>query len=211
MSLRYYPSFRIKPNLNATGKEFLLNGKPYVGKYYETYDGKFFSGANPILGPNEPLSPNVGYPNAPGLKLTGLSDSTKIAFASKTKAETNDVDTTEPTGYQPKPLESDYTKGYFYRYFVKKINERGYVKEISETEYKSIQDGSATYDVSYYQTERIMWKLTGPLNTVRLSQYDIRAGITDANKRIVETVDQRFLGLKTYIGEEYAKFSRPTQ
>jgi hypothetical protein len=211
MSLRYYPSFRIKPNLNATGKEFLLNGKPYVGKYYETYDGKFFSGPNPILGPNESLSPNVGYPNAPGLKLTGLSDSAKIAFASKTKAETNDVDTTEPTGYQPKPLESDYTKGYFYRYFVKKINERGYVKEISETEYKSIQDGSATYDVSYYQTERIMWKLTGPLNTVRLSQYDIRAGITDANKRIVETVDQRFLGLKTYIGEEYAKFSRPTQ
>ena len=56
-----------------------------------------------------------------------------------------------------------------------------------------------------------MWKLTGPLNTVRLSQYDIRAGITDANKRIVENVDQRFLGLKTYIGEEYAKFSRPTQ
>ena len=132
-------------------------------------------------------------------------------MASKTKAETNYTDTTEPTSYQPKPLESDYTKGYFYRHFVKKINEKGYIKEISETEYKSIQDGSATYDVSYYQTERIMWKLTGPLNTVRLSQYDIRAGITDANKRIVENVDQRFLGLKTYIGEEYAKFSRPTQ
>jgi hypothetical protein len=211
MSLRYYPSFRIKPNLNATGKEFLLNGKPYVGKYYETYDGKFFSGPNPVLGPNQLLSTNVDYPNAPGLKLTGLSDSAKRSLASKTKAETNYTDTTEPTSYQPKPLESDYTKGYFYRHFVKKINEKGYIKEISETEYKSIQDGSATYDVSYYQTERIMWKLTGPLNTVRLSQYDIRAGITDANKRIIENVDQRFLGLKTYIGEEYAKFSRPTQ
>jgi hypothetical protein len=211
MSLRYYPSFRIKPNLNATGNEFTLNGKPYVGKYYETYDGKFLSGPNPVLGPNELLAPNVDYPNSPGLNLSGLSPSAKRSLASKTKSQTNIVDPTEPTSYQPKPLESDYTKGYFYRYFVKKINERGYVKEISETEYKSIQDGSATYDVSYYQTERIMWKLTGPLNTVRLSQYDIRAGITDANKRIVETVDQRFLGLKTYIGEEYAKFSRPTQ
>ena len=211
MSLRYYPSFRIKPNLNAIGNEFTLNGKPYVGKYYQTYDGKFFSGVNPIIGKNEPLLPVSNYPNAPGLNLSGLSQSAKRSLASKTKLQTNIVDPTQPTSYQPNPLESDYAKGYFYRYFVKKVNEMGYIKEISETEYISIDNGTATYDVSYYQIERIMWKLTGPLNTVRLSQYDIRAGIIDTNKRLVETVDKRFLGLKTYIGEEYAKFSRPTQ
>jgi hypothetical protein len=211
MSLRYYPSFRIKPNLNATGKEFLLNGKPYVGKYYETYDGKFYSGPNPILGPNEPLSPNLDYPNTPGLKLSGLPESAKRTFANTTKSKVSATDPTQPTSYQPNPLESDYAKGYFYRYFVKKVNEMGYIKEISETEYISIDNGTATYDVSYYQIERIMWKLTGPLNTVRLSQYDIRAGIIDTNKRLVETVDKRFLGLKTYIGEEYSKLSRPTQ
>jgi len=210
MSLRYYPSFRIKPNLNTTGKQFLLNGKPYVGKYYETYDGKFFSGPNPTLGPNDQLTPFENYPNTPGLGLTGLSQSAKSRLATTTKAKTSYTDPTEPTSYQPKPLESDYSRGYFSRYFVKKTNETGYIKEISEAEYLSIKDGTATYDVSFYQIEKIMWKLTGPSNTVRLSQYDIRAGIIDTNKRLVETTDARFLGLKTYIGEEYAKYSRPT-
>jgi len=37
--LRYYPSFAVKPNLNTAGTEFLLNGLPYSGRYYETYDG----------------------------------------------------------------------------------------------------------------------------------------------------------------------------
>jgi hypothetical protein len=211
MSLKYYPSFRIKPNLNSTGKEFTLNGKPYVGKYYETYDGKFFSGANPIVGQNEQLSKNVSYPNSPGLNLPLLPNSSKRTLASTTKAQTGALDPTEPAGYQPKPLDSDYNRGYFNRYFVKKVNETGYIKEISVEEYNKIQDGSALYDVSFYQTEKILWKLTGPLNTVRLSQYDIRAGIVDTNKRLIETTDQRFLGLKTYIGDEYAKFSRPTQ
>jgi len=211
MALRYYPSFRIKPNLNSTGNQFTLNGRPYVGKYYETYDGKFFSGPNPTLGPNERLIPNVAYPNTPGLASSGLSRSAKKDLAAKTKSQTNPLDLTEPASYQPKPLETDYNRGYFNRYFVKKINETGYIKEISFEEYSKIQDGSATYDVSFYQIEKIMWKLTGPLNTVRLSQYDIRAGIVDTNKRLVETTDARFLGLKAYIGEEYAKFSRATQ
>jgi hypothetical protein len=211
MSLKYYPSFRIKPNLNTTGDQFVLNGKPYVGKYYETYDGRFFSGANPIVGSNEQLSPIANYPNTPGLDTLIVSNSTKRTLASTTKAQTGALNPTEPAGYQPKPLDSDYNRGYFNRYFVKKVNETGYIKEISVEEYNKIQDGSALYDVSFYQTEKILWKLTGPLNTVRLSQYDIRAGIVDTNKRLIETTDQRFLGLKTYIGDEYAKFSRPTQ
>lgn len=221
MSLKYYPSFRIKPNLNTTGNEFMLEGKPYVGKYYETYDGKFFSGANPVIGSNKQLSPIVNYPNTPGLDNLDISISAKRSLASNTKSQNNlasttgveigALDPTEPAGYQPKPLESDYNRGFFNRYFVKKVNESGYIKEISVEEYNKIQDGSATYDVSFYQTEKVMWKLTGPLNTVRLSQYDIRAGIIDTNKRLIETTDARFKGLKTYIGEEYAKFSRATQ
>ena len=111
---------------------------------------------------------------------------------------------------KPKPTEQDYNRGYFYRFFVKKINEQGYVKEISEQEYLGIEQGTVAYDVSYYQIQSILWKLTGPLNTIRLSQYDIRAGIIDTNKRLIEGADVKFLGLKAFIGEEYSKFARPT-
>jgi hypothetical protein len=211
MAIRYYPSFRVKTNLITNGTQFKLNGVPYSGKYYETFDGKYFSGPNPVLGPNKRLTPIKNYFNNDGLESTGLVGEARKEFAIKTKVQVDLQKSLEPTTYHPSPLESDYRRGYFYRFFVKRINEKGYVKEISEEEFVKIQQGTVAYDVSYYQIESIMWKLTGLLNTVRLSQYDIRAGIVDTNKRLVETVDSRFLGLKAFIGENYSKFARPTQ
>ncbi len=211
MSIRYYPSFRVKTNLNTAGNEFQLNGAPYTGKYYATFDGKFYAGANPIFGSNERLLPIAKYINDVGLKKLGLREEARAEFATRTKVQIDLSNSVEPTSYQARPTEEDYSKGYFFRFFVKKVNEKGYIKEISEQEFVGINSGTVPYDVSYYQTESVMWKLTGPLNTVRLSQYDIRAGIIDTNKRLVETKDVKFLGLKTFIGEEYAKFSRAIQ
>lgn len=211
MAIRYYPSFRIKTNLNTSGTEFQLNGKRYRGRYYATYDGKFFTGPNPVIGPNEPLERIKAYTNQDAINSTGLTGEARKQFAINTKSQTIDfTNSLEPTSYFPKPTDSDYRKGYFYRYFVKKINDKGYIKEISEQEFVEIEQGTVPYDVSYYQIESMLWKLTGPLETVRLSQYDIRAGIIDTNKRLVETIDARFLGLKAFIGEQYSKFARPT-
>jgi hypothetical protein len=211
MPIRYYPSFRVKTNLNTTGTEFLLNGNPYAGKYYATYDGKFFTGPNPAIGPNQPLEKIENYVNQLAINSTGLTGEARRQFAIKTKAQNIDLaKSLEPTSFSPKPTESDYSRGYFYRFFVKKINERGYVKEISEQEFVGIERGTVAYDVSYYQIQSILWKLTGPLNTIRLSQYDIRAGIVDTNKRLIEGADTKFLGLKAFIAEDYAKFARPT-
>jgi hypothetical protein len=44
-----------------------------------------------------------------------------------------------------------------------------------------------------------------------VSQYDVRAGIIDTNKRLVENANKTFLGIKDFIGDDYAKFSRPTE
>lgn len=210
MAIRYYPQSRLKTNLVTNGSQFRLNGSPYAGKYYQTFDGKYYSGANPIVGPNQQLEPVTVYANQLELDALRLNPNARKEFANKTKSQDSSVGVYEPASYFPTPTESDYRKGYFFRYFVKKINEKGYVKEISQQEFELIKLGTAPYDVSYYQIESVMWKLTGPLNTVRLSQYDIRAGIIDTNKRLVETVDTRFLGIKAFVGDEYSKFARPT-
>jgi hypothetical protein len=62
-----------------------------------------------------------------------------------------------------------------------------------------------------WQEIELFWKLTGPLNQKRVSQYDVRAGIIDTNKRLVENANKTFLGIKDFIGDDYAKFSRPTE
>lgn len=208
--IRYYPASRIKTNL-ISDSSLVLNGVPYRGKYYETYDGRYFTGPNPILGDNNELfkadSPNNPYKN-------------KVSLQSRVKQSSNNVTPTtnnavrspeKPVSYFPKPIESDYTKGYLNRYFVKRVNDSGYVTEISPEEYAKILNGTVTYDVSFYLTAQLVWKLIGPLNTVRLSQYDIRSGIIDINKNQVEKLNKTFLGIFDFINEDYARFARPTK
>jgi hypothetical protein len=115
-----------------------------------------------------------------------------------------------PTPYFPIPTEFDYKKGYIMRSFVKKVNDLGFITEISDEEYDNFQNGTVDYDVSYYLVYQIMWKLTGPLNSTRVGQYDVRAGIIDTNKRLVETANKTFLGITDFIAQDYAKFSRPS-
>jgi hypothetical protein len=220
MALRYYPSFRILKNQNTSGKDFFLNGLPYVGKYYLTYDGKAYSGPDPITGPNQLLSKIPNYSSSPALANSNVPQSVKNTISKNTIIPKQPTEAQKlakpnkvfgaPTPYYPQPLESDYQKGYIIRYFTKKENNIGYVIEISQDEYNSIVNGTADYDISIYQTVTILWKLTGPLNTIRLSQYDIRAGIIDTNKRLVENANKTFIGITDFIGGDYTKFARPT-
>lgn len=252
--------------LNTTGNDFLLNGKPYVGPYFQDSNGDYYtapnnSSTNPAYYPKERLEPSEnqalkqdaivgsdgksyvktpdgklipydqakkesddyedsykrpqklqpiasGYaPNAISLGLKRSSPGENLKFRLSSRFGINPNFFGQPTSYFPNVQDADYRRGYITRYFAKRINENGYIVEISPQEYSDINEGIVTYDVSFYQTEKIFWKLTGPLNTVRLSQYDIRAGIIDTNKRLVENLEKTFVGIKDFIGGEYSKFA----
>jgi len=211
--LRYYPSFRVKTDLITNGSEFSTSdGKPYRGKYYATYDGRIFTGANPIIGSNEELFKIVTRTSSDYLNQRSLPNQLKKQLAEKTGVNLNTIQAKRgaPVPYFPIPTDSDYKKGYLMRSFIKKVNDVGFVTEISDEEYANFENGTVDYDVSYYLVYQIMWKLTGPLNSVRLGQYDTRAGIIDTNKRLVEQANNTFLGITDFIGGDYSKFARPT-
>jgi hypothetical protein len=210
--LRYYPSFRIKTDLITNGSEYKTSNGPYRGKYYMTYDGRKFTGPNPVVGPNEELFSNIRQTESTFLNNSNLPENVKSAISQKTGAGLKKVQVNRgaPTPYFPIPTEFDYKKGYIMRSFVKKVNDLGFITEISDEEYDNFQNGTVDYDVSYYLVYQIMWKLTGPLNSTRVGQYDVRAGIIDTNKRLVETANKTFLGITDFIAQDYAKFSRPS-
>jgi hypothetical protein len=215
MAIRYYPLSKIKADRNSNGQEYSLNGQPYIGKYYTTFDGKAFTGANPIVGSNQLLQKipvptsvfNEEVSNLPNDAKSRLENNTKSNIAFLTENQLKD----QPTPYHLKLIEDDYKKGYIIRYFTKKVNSPGYVIEISPFEYAMIQNGTVPYDVSFWQILEIFWKLTGPLNRKVVSEYNIRAGIIDTNKRLIENANKTFLGIKEFIGEDYAKYSKPTE
>ena len=208
--IRYYPSFAVKTNLRTQGEDYALDGTPYSGPFYETYNGEAYTGSDPINGKNQLLKPLKLYNNSPFLRTQKLTNKVRDTFAENSFNLQNVLNNSEPQTYYPQPLESDYTKGYIIRYFIKKINSKGFVTEISPQEYDDFTNGTVRYDVSFYLVTQIFWKLTGDLNTKRYSQYDIRLGIIDVNKKNTEDAGKNFLGLIEFIGGEYAKFSRPT-
>lgn len=208
--VRYYPASKVVTNQNTTGAEFLdTNGNPYSGKYYTSYDGQSFSGASPQTGPSEPLKKLETYPSSNLLSDLGFTETRKIDLANKTRVFT-DSNFGEPVSYYAQPTEQDYKRGYLIRYFTKKINQKGLIVEISQKEYQSIVNGTANYDISFYQTVKILWKITGPLNSQRQTQYNIIPGIIDTNRRLTEEANKTFIGILDYIGGDYTKFSRPT-
>ena len=207
--LRYYPSFRIITNLNTKGNEFTLDGKPYSGPYYETCDKKAFTGSDPETGPSKPLKKIITYQSVPGLNKLNIPEKQKNEIASKTEIKPNRIPG-KPNSFYPNPTEEDYRRGYVIRYFTKKENQKGFIIEISRDEYNSIVNGTADYDITIYQTIQILWKITGPLRSTRISQYNVIAGIIDTNQRLVESSNKTFLGIKEFIGGEYTKFAKPT-
>jgi hypothetical protein len=209
MPLRYYPSYATINNLTTNGEEFFISGVPYSGKYYQTIDNQFYSGPDPQTGPSEKLSKQNIVERAPGFNNVLLPLKLKQELALKTNIFSTRSQG-QPGSFFPAPLEEDYTRGYITRYFTKKENEKGYIIEISREEYNDIVNGDTDYDIRLYQVTTILWKLTGPLNNTRKSQYNIIPGIIETNKRLTEASNKNFLGIVEFIGGDYTKFARPT-
>jgi len=210
--IRYYPLTRIKSNLYTRGNEYRLpNGNPYTGRYYLTFDGEAYTGVNPIVGTNELLtkfnptsSPTINFPG-PSLEYArGLSGDQNVLSQNLT------LNLEELKPYFPIPVEEDYQRGYFNRYFAKNLIGQVKIIEVSETTYSDIENGIISQEFVRYETMSMLWQLTGPENDVRVSQYQVRAGVATTNKRVTLGKESTFTGIVNYIGGEYTKFARIT-
>lgn len=216
MALRYYPLSRVNPNKYTRGSEFvLLDGKPYSGRYYETYDNRFFTGINPVLGTNEELIKADTFKarakfsttfNANG--TTVLKPNSSVIYDEAIRQEPGSL--VELKTYVPTPLPSDYERGYFTRYFAKKVAGPEYILEISQQDWSQVQNGNVNVGLLSYETMDMLWQLTGPLNDTRISQYQIQGGVYSTNKRVTESKQKGFRGIVEYIGGDYTKYARIT-
>lgn len=222
MPLKYYPLAGIQQNKYTRGGEFTLpNGSSYSGRYYVTYDGKAFTGINPVLGANQLLIPvNQPVPKessalVPGTPLPDGQIGSVVAPYARARTQAgfgeNSTRLTELRPYYPLPSDSDYARGYFTRYFAKNVSGPGFIFEISKTDWTMIQNGDILAEnILGYESIDMLWQLTGPLNNTRVSQYQIKGGVFDTNKRVTETKNKVFNGLIDYIGGDYTKFAKIT-
>jgi hypothetical protein len=166
-----------KINQITDGSEFLLDGKPYVG-FYNLFDGVLYTGRSYDSEQSEllqPISENV--------KEYNLVKQGKIGNS--------------PTPVEVKPKSSDYSNGWFYRYFVKrKNNENAPIIEVDEKQYSQYIQSDDTVNYPLYKTVKLRWKITGPRYDVIENGKIKESGVEDTNKRTVLSAEKNMSGIR---------------
>jgi hypothetical protein len=217
--MSYFPKHYLKTNQYTTGGEFVVKstGEVYNGFYFQTGNGKFFTGETP----NSPnifelvkSSDNVAIPSTlkPSINYAFVQPSTDIedtflAIPSPTVVDnidtfnylkiTNRENSPHPTKYLPFynatiPTQQDYQIGEFRRYFCKKTNQSIYL-EISKQTYTQLSRKDPLIEWSLYIPFSLPWSLTGD-----------KQQVYKTNRNIVELNIKK---LKLYGFNEYLNFN----
>jgi hypothetical protein len=220
----YYPKSQIKPNLYTNGDEYVIQATqaPYVGYYYATSTGQYFTGRTPDDRPNQELikivssqqigltqnsldsSRNISTPvfNSPRLQAVDTivdnnNSNSPIDYAQLKSLNTfTESITLVPYYIASVPTEQDYQIGEFRRYFCKKTNEILYL-EINKATYDKLIVKDIQYLYSLYEPFNLPWKLTGTKEEVE-----------KINRNIVELTSKRLQlpQFGRYLKDDYLKY-----
>lgn len=179
----YYPKSHIKTDLYTNGNEFVLksNNQNYIGWYWSTFNGLFYTGKSPDAPYYEEIIKVVTNENniPEGKYSTVYYDLTTIEYLQL--KEISEMQKKLPSYYHPSPKEEDYNNGYFYRFFCKKANENIFI-EINEKTYNSLINQDSEFDFSMFMPFRVKWILKGENKTVEEENIKIISELERNNK-----------------------------
>ena len=202
--MQYYPKSRIIINLVANPNQFTtINGKPYTGPYYTTFDGKSFTGKSPYKGTSQPLI-NVSeiIPSNPNT----FYKSNEINH--HTLKSNSPVTLIDPTPFTPSPTEVDYQVGKITRYIARQRNGTQFkVMEIDKQTHENLTNLRNGANYALWKSIPIFWQISGPLHNEKINNITTRAGIIDTNQRILDNAEKNFIGIKQYLSD-LKQFSR---
>lgn len=199
----YFPKSQIKTNQSTSGGEFIVEstGEEYVGSYFSTSTGQYYTGKNPQDPPVRllvELELKIIKDQTLGINLTPPTPQ-KSTFWTRDYLKTNPTTTTtpnQPLRIYPLPTEQAYTLGEFQRYFLSKTNEPKFI-EIDKTQYQKYLDKDENVAYQLYQPFSLPWVISGDRNEA----YNV-------NKKTVERTQKRqqIPGFKSYFKERYDQF-----
>ena len=194
----YFPKSQVKTNLSTNGGEFIIrsSNSPYKGYYYETSDGKYFSGKTPNESPTFELTKTTPIVNA----STPISDDNyyvvETRYYTAKKLPFNQTPPSPPKQSYPIVTESDYKLGEFQRYFLKKGNETQFL-EISLEDYRKYVSQDRDIMFELYTPIQINWILTGDKEQV----YKVNQSIVTRAER-----EQNLPGFTQYFRDRFTQF-----
>lgn len=200
----YFPSSQIKTNQHTRGGElkFSSNNQEYIGLYFKTSTGVYYSGKSPDNPPNLKLIP-ISLLSAPTQNpetqdsepLPTSFNLTNVGY-NPTQPTLNSIAPSYPTPTISNPTLQDYDLGEFQRYFLKKTNEVKFI-EVDKITFEKYKNKLEEVAYQLYQPFSLPWEISGDRNKV----YNV-------NKQTVARVEQKekVYGFKSYFRERYDQF-----
>jgi len=193
----YYPKTRFIPNKKTSGNEFSLpDGSNYIGDYYITFDGNFYTGKNPQT--------------KNSIKLTRLKQKDEINnnlvnnYSTKKYTQLNpqiELSTfTEPKPFIPTITQQDFQNKKITRYFAKERKIRDYkIIEIDFETYDDILKRGGIYNYPKWDVVSIFWMITDNEKDKEFTQ--------NTNQRIINIKNKNFIGIREYL-TDLLKYSK---
>lgn len=186
MTLKYFPPSQYTPDLYTGGNEFLIKqtNQNYIGYYFKTLSGKYYTGNNPNSPPTLELillkltqeekppsvTPEVELVfNWDGFSSFMVQDEDLFYGNNQTynllTGIYNPSSSTRISKFPPNysistPSQKDYDRGFFKRYFLKKNTENTY-GEIQLNEYQKFVNSDPSTQSELFSPVLIVWVLKG--------------------------------------------------
>jgi hypothetical protein len=183
----YYPKSQIQTNLYSNGEYQLVSTKiPYIGNYWKTSKGEYYTGTGPQYAPVEELEP--------------VQTNSNSSLDRTTNVEINPAFRNLPPSIIPFPTEEDYKAGVFFRHFYRRINQPIFT-EITKEDFDKLVQKNSQYLWQVTNPFKIPWTLIGEESYVQTT-----------NQNVILTIQQRepvnLRGLVEYFNGKYLKFYR---
>jgi hypothetical protein len=194
--MAYYPKSQIKTNLFTPGKQLQIveSQEEYIGHYWKTSKGEYFSGKSPSDSPSISLE-LIPVPPTPS-PSTVIIDNNSSKVYNKLKNVSLNTELKLPFYQKNFPTSEDYEIGNVRRYFAKKENENIYI-EINKEVYNKLSKKDPEYAFNLYITLSFLWKIKGSPEEVKFT-----------NEKIVNLVEKnnKIEGLGKYLKFNFLEF-----
>jgi len=206
----YFPKSQITTNLYTNGGEYVYvsTNEEYTGYYFQTSEGRYFTGRNPNDPPNKEIQiqETSKLRDAEEGEIGSYNLSTSLylvpeVYATAKSLNPNSSPPLPPTQVINLPTKENYKWGEFQRYFSSKNNEVRYT-EIDENQYTKFIDKDPNVDYALYKVFQFPWLISGNRNEV-----------INVNKKTIErtTLNLKLSGFKSYFKNRYDQYYKYTK
>ena len=188
--------------LNTPGNKLVVKStkQPYIGDYIEFSNGKYYAGTNPLNANIELVELETNFNNF------GSSKNTRIYHILNKKIHNSLKPKEDIPPSRQAPTEHDYQRGYFTRFFLKRVNQQMSYIEINSETHNELASQTNKYDYNLYQPGSVIWALTGNVRKINnniLRKLESRFPIISQFFAVKNLWERPQSGLVTQGGELY--------